>query len=132
MRNDEFLVFTYFVAGLICLCFAWAAYLYLRRPFEEIVDAMRQKNWSQALKRAFPASIFLLAFSGFLFVDRGCGAPDYAKIVTSRSEILSVNQGHIAQGASSIVVALFLWLLGVLFFFAIGRSASEAEDRGET
>lgn len=123
MRNDEFLVVTYCLAGVICLCFALAVYLYLRRPFTEVVDAVQKRNWSRCLKSAFPTSIFLLALSGFLFVDQACG-PDYSQIVAGRAEILSVNQKHVAEGASSIVAVLFVWMLGVLLIMALWPGAS--------
>jgi hypothetical protein len=116
MRNEEFLVLTYCFAGLISLGLALAVYLYLRRPFEQIVDALHQKNWAAICKKAFTISIFLLALSGFLYVNYSCGGPDYTKIVSSRSEIISVNEGHIVQAASSMVIVLFVWAVAVLLF----------------
>lgn len=130
MRNEEFLVFSYCLAGLISSCLAFVVYLYLRLPFRQIVGALHQKDWSQIMKKAFPVSIFLLALSGFLFVDYSCGGPNYTRIVADRSEIIAMSQGNISEAASNIVVVLFVWALAVLLLLVtVLRNRSEVKGR---
>jgi len=73
MRNDQFLIASYCLTGLVCLCLALAAYLWLRRPAERIFSALPRRDWGNVMKKSFPASTILLALSGFMSVSYyGC------------------------------------------------------------
>lgn len=129
MGNDEFLISSYFLVGLICLCLGVAAYLWLRRPVEQIISALHQKDWENILKKSLPASIILLALSGFLSVSYyGCSGLAYKDIVSDRDYIVSINEQQVSQTLSSIVLAVFLWAVIILMgLLAIRRRTRENE-----
>ena len=130
MRNDQFLIASYFVTSLLCLGLAVAAYLWLRRPVEQIFSALPRQDWGKVLKKAFPASTILLALSGFLSVSYyGCTNRSYANIVSDHAYIISVNQQQIAATLSSIVVAVFVWaVIVVVNLWSIRREQAKRES----
>ncbi len=118
MGNEEFLISSYFAVAAICVCLGLAAYLWLRRPLDKIVDALPRKSYGTILKRSFPASTLLMALAGFLSVRYyGCANLPYQKIVSDRSYILTISRQQISETLSSIVLTVFIW--GVVILLAL-------------
>jgi len=133
MGNDEFLIVSYFSGGAACLCLALAAYAWLRRPAARIFGALQKPGWASILKRSFPISAILLALSAFMAVNYyGCTGRGYKEIASDRAYILSINQKQISETASSLVVAVFVWAVVVLFnLVSIRRERAKERPRGE-
>ncbi len=133
MGNEEFLVASYFLVALICLCLGLATYLWLRHPAEQILGALHRKDWGNILKKSFPVSTILLALSGFMSVSYyGCSGRSYNDIVSDREYITSVNQQQVAETLYSVALAVFVW--AVIIFVSlqtIRREQLKAEGRGK-
>jgi len=54
MGNEAFLLYSYFLTGLISCCLGVVAYSWLRRPMGRIADAQPRKHWGSILKKSFP------------------------------------------------------------------------------
>lgn len=130
MTNETYLIVSYFTAGLCCIALALAAYLWLRRSVNGIAAAMPQKRWGSILKRTFPISVILFAFSSFLSVDysNGCEGKPYNKIIENRSYLVEMNHKQGSQTLLAIAFAVALWGLIVIFsLFAIERARKAAQ-----
>ncbi len=115
MGNDEFLVASYFLTALICLCLGLGAYFWLRHPVERIFGALPRRDWGKILRKSFPASTILLVLSGFLSVSYyGCSGRKYNDIVSDHQYILSVNQQQVSESLYSLVIAVFVWAVIIL------------------
>ena len=133
MTNETYLVVSYFASGLLCLGLTLAAYVWLRRSVNGIASALPQENWGKVLKKAFPLSTILFAFSSFLAVDYygGCGQKTYADIIKERSYLVEMNQKQVSNTLMAIVSAVLLWGLIVLLSLLVIQRARKAE-RPET
>jgi hypothetical protein len=116
MGNEAYLIFTYFLTGLISFCLGLAAYLWLRRPVGQIADAQPGKAWGSILKKSFPISTIILALAAFMSVSYadGCPARSYEKIVADRGFMLAKNQQQISATLSALALGIFLWGLIIL------------------
>ena len=62
----------------------------------------------------------------------GCTGRGYKDIASDRAYILSINQKQISETASSLVVAVFVWAVVVLFnLVSIRRERAKERPRGE-
>jgi hypothetical protein len=131
--NDEFLIASYFLVALICLCLGVAAYLWLRHPVDRIFGALRREDMGGMLKKVFPASIILLALSGFMSVSYyGCEGRTYQDIASDHPYIISVNQQQVSKTLDSIALAVFVWAgIIVVSLQTIRREREKAEGHGE-
>jgi hypothetical protein len=134
MGNEQFLIVSYFVGGLVCLCLGLTAYGWLRRPAEGIFGALRRPGWERFLKRCFPASAVLTSLAAFLAVSyyagEGCASYKYKDIVARRDNMISANRHQIADALSSIVVAVFIWGVIILVnLIVIHREQTKARSR---
>jgi hypothetical protein len=126
MTNELYLIVSYFAVAALAMVFAGAVWLYLRRPFGGIAQAVSQGNLSRILKAMFPAGLFLPALLGFVSVNyRGCGK-SYAEVVKERSYLVHKNQEQISSILLWIVAALLFWDLVVLLALRFARASSEA------
>ncbi len=125
MTNDRYLIVSYFAVAAMAIAFAGATWLYLRRSFRGITQALSSGNLSRILKAMFPAGLFLPAFLGFVSVSyRGCGK-SYEEIVKERSYLVQINQEQISSILLWIVAALLFWDLVILFALRFGRTSSQ-------
>ena len=122
MGNEAFLISSYVLGGVTCVCLGWVAYLWLRRPVEQVIDALHRTLWADILRKSFPVSLMLFALSGFLSVSYyGCPARAYKAIVPDRDYIIGVNQRQVSQTLSSITIAVFLWAVIITISLLIIR-----------
>jgi hypothetical protein len=125
MTNDRYLIVSYFAMATMAIAFAGATWLYLRRSFRGITQALSSGNLSRILKAMFPAGIFLPAFLGFVSVSyRGCGK-SYEDIVKERSYLIQINQEQFSSILLWIAAALLFWDLVILFALRFGRTISQ-------
>jgi hypothetical protein len=127
MGNEEFLIASYFLVGVICLCLGLTAYFVLRRSFDQIVGRLQRKQWQGIIKKAFPLSTVLIALAGFLSVSYyGCEGRAYKDIVADRTHVITVNEHQISAALSSIVVGVFVWAVLILInLLAIRREQTK-------
>ena len=111
MSNETYLTVSYIITGAICLFLAGVAYLWLRRPVEEIANALPRKNWGKILARTFPLSMVLFAISACLSVNYygGCNPIPFQKIVENRKYITTKNVEQVSRALDSIVMTVSLW-----------------------
>jgi len=126
MTNDRYLIVSYFAVASLAIAFAGAAWLYLRRSFGGIAQALSKGNLSRILKAMFPAGLFLPAFLGFVSVSyRGCGM-SYQEIVKERFYLIHKNQEQISSILIWIVAAVLFWDLVILLVLRAVRTSSQA------
>lgn len=125
MTNDRYLIVSYFAVAALAIAFAGVAWLYLRRSFSGIAQALSKGNLSRVLKPMFPAGLLLSAFLGFVSVSyRGCGK-SYEEIVKERSYLIQKNQEQISSILLWIVAALLFWDLVILLVLRLARTSSQ-------
>ncbi|MGH9712077.1 MAG: hypothetical protein ACRD5M_02105 [Candidatus Acidiferrales bacterium] len=133
MRNEEFLIWSYFLVGLISLCLGFAAYFWLRRPAAGIFSTLKLAPWRNILRKSFLASFILMAMSGFMSVSyTACTGRQYNDIVSDRSYIITVNEHQISEALFSIVMVAFVW--GLIIFMnllVIRREEAKSGDAGK-
>jgi hypothetical protein len=121
MTNEQYLVVSYFTAGLLSFAFAFATYLLLRHSFIAVTQAVRGKL-SIILRRLFFIGIILPALGGFFSVSfRSCSKETYVRIIADRSYLVAKNQEQLSTSLSYIVIALLLWGLIILGAFIINK-----------
>lgn len=120
------MIVSYFAVAALAIAFAGAAWLYLRRSFGGIAQALSKGNLARILKPMFPAGLFLPAFLGFVSVSyRDCGK-SYEEIVKERSYLIQKNQEQISSILLWIVAALLFWDLVILLALRFARTSSQA------
>ncbi len=126
MTNDRYLIVSYFGVAALAMALAGTAWLYLRRSFGGIAQALSRGNLSRILKVMFPAGLFLPALLGFFSVSyHGCGK-SYEEIVKDRSYLIQKNQEQISSILLWIVAALLFWDLIILLALRLARTSSQA------
>lgn len=126
MTNDRYLTVSYFAVAALAIVLAGASWLYLRRSFGGISQALSTGNLSRILKTIFPAGLFLPAFLGFVSVSyRGCGK-SYEEIVKERSYLVQINQKQISSILLWIAAALLFWDVVILLALRFARTSSPA------
>ena len=129
MTNDRYLIVSYFAVAALAITIAGATWLYLRRSFRGITQALSSGNLSRILKAMFPAGLFLPAFLGFASVSyRGCGK-SYEEIVKERSYLVQINQEQISSILLWTAAALLFWDLVILFALRFARTSSPSSGK---
>ena len=125
MANEQFLIVSYIIIGLLSLGLAILTYTLLRDSFSGIMKVVPEKL-SIILKKLFFIGIIFPAMAGFFSVSfRSCSKQTYAKIIAERSYLIAKNQEQLATSLTYIVIALFLWgiiVLGALMVSRNGKS----------
>jgi hypothetical protein len=131
MGNEEFLISSYVFVGLTCTSLGFAAYLWLRRPAEQVFRALQRQQWQETLRRTFPFSITLIALSAFLSVSYvGCSGRTYEDIVSDPAYIITINERQISESLSAIVLAIILWAVVIFMcLLAIRREQVKLNGR---
>ena len=128
MTNEQYLVFSYFIVGLLSFGFAVATYLWLRHSFIGVTQAVHGKL-SLILRKLFFIGIILPALVGFFSVSfRSCSKETYAQIIADRSYLVAKNQEQLSTSLSYIVIALLLWGLIILGAFIINKNHKIVES----
>jgi hypothetical protein len=130
MTNDWYLIVSYFAVAALAIAFAGATWLFLRRSFRGIAQALSADNLSRILKAMFPAGLFLPAFLGFVTVNySGCGN-SYEDIVKARSYLIQKNQEQISSILLWITAAVLFWDFIILLALRVARKNNQ--DSGES
>lgn len=118
MSNEAYLIVSYFGANIFCLVIGVLAYLWLRRPTEEIAGSLQQKNLGKITRKAFPLSMVLFVLAEGLSVNYyGCEQKKYHDIVNDRSYITSKNAEQVSKALEGIIWSVALW--SALFAIAL-------------
>ncbi len=126
MTNDRYLIVSYFAVAALAFAFAGATWLYLRRSFGGIAQALSKGNLSRILKAMFPAGFLLPAVLGFVSVEYDVGCGSYEEVVKERYSLISKNQAQISSILLWIVAALLFWDLVVLLALRFAHTSSQA------
>jgi len=130
MTNEEYLIISYFTAGLISLGFAIFAYLYLRYGFVEIMQSVSGKHLFQIFRKLFLIGIVLPALFGFFSVSfRSCSRDTFDKIIAERAYLVAKNQEQLSSSLFYIVIALLVWgliLFGALFIIKQNKTPNNS------
>ena len=122
MKNEQYLIVSYFVCACLSIALGALVYLFLRRPFSWVADAATGKHFGSALKKLFPVGLLLPALLGFVSVSyMSCDRSTYAAIVESRRYLIEVNQKQISWILISIVIAVLVWDFIILFVLKISQ-----------
>ena len=125
MANEQFLIVSYIIIGLLSLGLAVLTYIWLRDSFSGIMKVVPEKL-SIILKKLFFIGIIFPAMAGFFSVSfRSCSKQTYAKIIAERSYLIAKNQEQLSMSLTYIVIALFIWgviVLGTLMVSRNGKS----------
>ena len=130
MSNEHYLIVSYFLVGLVSLCFGVAVYRVLRTPFAAIAEAVAGRFRSRVLTRSLAASMTLAAVLGFLsvsYTQKGCRS--YEQVVKDRDYLVQTNQRQLQSTSDWVVSAVFLWCVVVLIcLIALRRTQSNHHD----
>lgn len=109
MANEQFLILSYIIIGLLSLVFAILTYVLLRDSFNGIMKTVPDR-FSVILKKLFFIGILFPAMAGFFSVSfRSCSKQTYAKIIAERSYLIAKNQEQLSTSLTYIVIALLAW-----------------------
>ena len=109
MANEQFLIISYIIVGLLSLGFGILTYVWLRDSFHGIMKAVPDR-FSVVLKNLFFIGILFPAMAGFFSVSfRSCSKQTYAKIIAERSYLIAKNQEQLSTSLTYIVIALLAW-----------------------
>jgi hypothetical protein len=123
MTNEQYLITSYFVGVVLSVALATSVYLFLRRPFAGVAEALPGKHIGTTLKRLFPLGLLLPALLGFISVSyRSCNLTTYEKIVHSRSYLVEKSHEQISLTLLSIIVAILFWDVVVLLVLKYGQT----------
>src|ERR1700691_4728019 len=122
MANDHFLIVSYFVVGAISVVFGTAAFLFLRRPFEDSLKFCAGRNLVSALKRLFPVVIIVPAVLGFVSVAyKSCEIGTYEGIVRDRQYLIQKNHEQLSSVCLMLLIAIIFWNLLFIVVQKYGR-----------
>lgn len=130
MSNEQYLIVSYFVVGVVAVVLAGITYATLRRSFSWIMGALPVRNLSRMLRKLFFPGLVLPALIGFFSVSFiGCETDSYGVIIANRSHLVLKNQEQISATIEHIGYALLFWgiavLVCVLFFRAPNAGGTE-------
>ena len=115
MSNEEYLIVSYFTAGVAVLILATATYGWLRPSLEQLADRIIPGPLASMLKRLFYLGMLLPALTGFLSVSfKDCSTDTYQEVVEHRSYLVLKNQEQLSAALAYIAWALLIW--GLLVF----------------
>jgi len=114
MANEQFLIVSYIIIGLISLGLAILTFVLLRDSFNGIMNVLPERL-SIILKKLFFIGIFFSTMAGFFSVSfRSCSKQTYAKIIAERSYLIAKNQEQLSTSMTYIAIALLAWGIVVL------------------
>jgi hypothetical protein len=118
MSNEQYLIVSYFFAGVLSIMIAIAAYAYLRRPLAGLAHAFPNRDLASVLKKLFPAGLVLPALAGFLSVSyRSCQHESYQAIIADRSYLVAKNQEQLSAICFFLMLAVLGW--GIVVFLSL-------------
>lgn len=132
MTNEQYLIASYFLVGLLTLGLGVAIALWLRRAFMEVTDTLPSRHLGGILRRLFSIGIILPTFAGFLSVSfYSCEKPTYEKIIADRAYLVAKNHEQISAALVNSVFAVLGWdivVLAALFITRQRRSNSTSSS----
>jgi len=128
MTNEQYLIVSYFSAGLLALVLGIVTYLWLRRSFTDITRCLPSRWAGSFLRRLLAPGLILPALAGFLAVTfYDCHKKTYRDVVSDRDYLESKTLEMIRAPLNYIVVALFVW--GIIVLLAL--LAAKRQKTGE-
>lgn len=122
MTNERYLITSYFVGAALSVGLGTMVYLFLRRPFGGVADAVSGKRFSSLLKRLLPCGLLFPALLGFVSVSyHGCNRGTYEEIVQNRNYLVQKNQEQISSVLLYILVAVVFWNVIVVLILKYAR-----------
>jgi uncharacterized membrane protein YwzB len=110
MTNERYVIVSYFICAALSAALGTLVYLFLRRPFVAIADAVSRKHLASTLKSLFPFGLLLPALLGFISVSYwSCQRATYEEIVQSQRYLVEKNQEQISSTLFSVLVAVLVW-----------------------
>ena len=131
MSNEQFLSLTFILGGCIALLLGLGTYLWLRRPFLEILASLRPPKLVSLLRKLFPVTKVAVGLLGFISVSYygSCPSRSYLEIVADRGYVVARNQEQIATGLGYLAIAVLAW--GLLLAVILRVSGPTPASRGE-
>jgi hypothetical protein len=128
MTNEQYLIVSYFSAGLLALVLGIVTYLWLRGCFNGITRALPSKPAGTFLRRLLAPGLILPALAGFLAVTfYDCNKKTYRDVVSDRDYLEAKTRELIRAPLRYIVIALFVW--GIIVLLAL--LAAKRQKTGE-
>jgi len=130
MSNEQFLNLTFILGGCLTLLLGLGTYVWLRRPFLEILASLRPPKLVSLLRKLFPMTKVAVGLLGFISVSYygSCPSRSYLEIVADRGYVVARNQAQIATALSYLAVAVVVW--GLLLTVILRGSGSMPASRG--
>ena len=123
MTNEQYLIVSYVLVGVVCMTLGLATYGLLRRSFAALTTAVPGGKLGRLLRRLFLLGILLPAAAGFFSVTfRSCERTTYQAIIADRSYLVAKNQEQLGTSMSHMCIAFLLWgLIVAVGFVAAGK-----------
>lgn len=110
MSNEEYLIVSYFIVGVVSLGLALVTYLLLQRSFHGVIKTLPSKHFFRILRNLFLMGIVLPALFGFFSVSfYSCSRQTYEEIIAERAYLVAKNQEQLSTSLFYVVIALFVW-----------------------
>jgi hypothetical protein len=110
MSDQTYLIVSYFVACAVCIALGVVAYLWLRRPMQEVADSLRYESMKKAVRKGFPLSMILFVLSSAFSVNYyGCEQKKYDDIVKDRPYIVAKNSEEVSEALQAVIWTVGLW-----------------------
>lgn len=134
MTNEQYLVVSYFTVGLLCFALAVTTYLWLRRSFTGMAQAVSSGHFAGILRKLFPLGIILPALLGFVSVGfYSCEVDTYKEVVAERAYLIAKNQQQLSACLSHMVIALMVWgLIAAVVLLIIKRQGTNQQPTPES
>lgn len=126
MTNDHFLIVSYFVVGAISVAIGAAAFVFLRRSFEDSLKLGVGKNLESVLTRLFPVGIIVPALLGFVSVAYiTCGVQTYDQAVRDRQYLIQKSHEQLSSVCLMLLFAIIFWDLLLILVHRHGRGKAK-------
>lgn len=115
MTNEEYLIVSYFVVGVLAVVVSLSAYLWLRPTMHNMSQKLSGKYLPRILRKTLPVSLLFPALIGFCSVTfRSCEKDTYEKIIAERAYLVAKNQEQLSATFYHASVGIFVFGLLVL------------------
>ena len=130
MSNEQFLNLTFILGACLTLALGMGTYVWLRRPFLEILASLRPPKLVSLLRKLFPMTKVAVGLLGFISVSYygSCPSRSYEEIVADRGYVVARNQEQIATVLGYLAIAVLVW--GLLLTVMLRVSGPSAASRG--
>jgi hypothetical protein len=128
LSNENYLLVSYFVVGILCLGIGVGAYLVLAPSFAQIAGAVAGGVRRNFLKSATGFLMLFAAAVGFLSISYTDGCLNYEQVVRNRDYLVRINQQQVQSTGGWVVAAVFLWCIVVMICLVALRNAESKQN----